>query len=51
MTRFVRYASLPPRRIVALAVLKHKAPASTVTFGRASKMIPITPNGTARFSM
>lgn len=43
MTRFVRYASLPPRRIVALAVLKHKAPASTVTFGRASKMIPITP--------
>ena len=39
-------ASLPPRKITAFPVLKHSADASTVTLGRASKIMPITPSGT-----
>ena len=44
-------ASLPPRNIVAFAVFKQSTPASIVTLGRASKIIPITPKGTALFSI
>ena len=51
MIWFVWKASLPPRKIVAFAVFKQRTPASMVTLGRASKMIPITPKGTDRFSI
>ena len=44
-------ASLPPRNIVAFAVFKQRTPASIVTFGRASNIMPITPKGTALFSI
>ena len=39
-------ASLPPLRITTLPVLRQRAAASTVTFGRDSKIMPITPSGT-----
>ena len=37
--------SEPPRKITALPALRQSAPASAVTFGRLSKMTPITPSG------
>ena len=46
--RLERMASLPPRRIHTLPDLRHSAAASTVTFGRASKMMAMTPRGTRR---
>ena len=42
-------ASLPPRRSTLLPLLRHKTAASTVTLGRASYMMPITPIGTLTF--
>ena len=42
-------ASLPPLKIHAFDVLRHKTAASTVTFGLASYIIPITPIGTRFF--
>ena len=39
-------ASLPPRSITVLPALKQRVAASTVTFGRDSKIIPIVPIGT-----
>ena len=44
--RLERYASLPPRRMTELPVLRQRAAASTVTLGRASYTTAITPNGT-----
>ena len=43
----VRKLSDPARRIAALPALRQSAPASAVTFGRLSKMIPTTPSGVA----
>ena len=43
--------SEPPRRITALPAFMHSAPASAVTFGRLSKMTPITPSGVRTRSM
>ncbi|EGE58311.1 hypothetical protein RHECNPAF_33400116 [Rhizobium etli CNPAF512] len=40
-----RRESEPQRRITALPALRQRAPASAVTFGRLSKMTPITPSG------
>ena len=37
---------MPPRRITALPDFRQREAASAVTFGRASKIIPITPKGT-----
>ena len=42
-------ASLPPRRITVLPALRQRHPASTVTLGRDSKIMPITPSGTDFF--
>ena len=39
-------ASLPPRRIAALPLLTQRAAASTVTLGRLSKIMKMTPRGT-----
>ena len=39
-------ASFPPLKITAFPDLRQSADASTVTFGRDSKIIPITPSGT-----
>ena len=39
-------ASLPPLRITALPALKHNPKASSVTLGRDSYIMPITPIGT-----
>ena len=44
-------ASLPPRRITALPLFKHRAAPSTVTLGRASYTMPMTPIGTLTFSI
>ncbi len=44
-------ASFPPRRMVALPDFRQSTAASLVTFGRLSKMIPITPIGTLTCSM
>ena len=43
----MRKLSEPPRRIAALPALRQSAPASAVTFGRLSKMTPMTPSGVA----
>ena len=43
---FVSKLSLPPRRIAALPLFRHRTAQSTVTLGRASKMTPMTPIGT-----
>ena len=51
MARFEWMASLPPRRMVALPVLKQRAAASAVTLGRLSKMMPMVPMGTRTCSM
>ena len=40
---------MPPLKITALPVFNVRQAASTVTFGRASKIIPITPIGTRFF--
>ena len=40
-----RRLSEPPRRIAALPAFRQSAPASAVTFGRLSKITPITPIG------
>ena len=42
-------ASLPPRSMTALPLFKQSTAASAVTFGLASKIIPITPRGTRTF--
>ena len=47
MARAVRNPSVPPRRIAALPDFKQSPPASAVTLGRLSKIMPITPMGTA----
>ena len=44
-------ASFPHRKIQALEDFKHKAAASAVTLGRASKIIATTPNGVRIFSI
>ena len=44
-----RMASFPPRSTAALPDFRHKTAASTVTLGRASKIMPITPRGTFFF--
>ncbi len=44
-------ASLPPRRIQTLEDLRQRHAASTVTLGRASKIIPTTPIGVRTFSI
>ncbi len=49
--RLLSMASLPPRRIVALPVLKQRDAASLVTLGRDSKMMPMTPIGTRTLRM
>ena len=46
-----RKLSEPPRRITALPALRHSAPASAVTFGRLSKITPMTPSGVRTRSM
>ena len=43
---FDSIASLPPRKITALPVLRQSAAVSMKTFGRDSKTTAITPNGT-----
>ena len=45
MAKLVSSASLPPRNITALPDLKHSAPASAVTLGRASYIMHTTPSG------
>ena len=45
MAKLLFKASFPPLKITALPDLIHKPAASAVTFGRASKIIQITPNG------
>ena len=49
--RLDRMASLPPRRMHTLPDFRHSAAASTVTLGRASKMMAMTPRGTRRRPM
>jgi hypothetical protein len=49
--RLLSMASLPPRRMVALPVLKQSEAASVVTLGRDSKMMPMTPMGTRTLRM
>ena len=49
--RLDRMASLPPRRMHTFPDLRHSAAASTVTLGRASKMMAMTPRGTRRRPM
>ena len=44
-------ASLPPRRITALPLLRLSIAASTVTLGRASYIMPTTPIGTRTLSI
>ena len=46
---FDRSASLPPRSMIALEVLRHSAAVSTNTFGRLSNTTAITPNGARTF--
>ena len=46
MARFERSDSLPPRRIEALPLFRHRAATSLVTLGRDSKMVITTPSGT-----
>ena len=49
--RLERMASFPPRRMQTLPDFRHRAAASTVTLGRASKMMAMTPRGTRRRPM
>ena len=46
MASLERRASLPPFSTQALPVLRHSEKMLAVTFGRASQIIPTTPNGT-----
>ena len=47
----VRKLSEPARRMAALPALRQSAPASAVTFGRLSKITPMTPSGVATRSI
>ena len=46
---FERIASLPPRRMIALPVLRQRAAVSTKTLGRDSKTTATTPKGSRVF--